>query len=52
MSDPAAHPLQTRRSISAAQGLLKNLGLAGGFLLVAADAKMQSPGSAFSLNLR
>jgi putative oxidoreductase len=31
---------------------LKNFGLAGGFLFVAADAKMQSLGSAFSLNLR
>jgi Predicted membrane protein len=31
---------------------LKNLGLAGGFLFVAADAKMQSLGSAFSLRLR
>jgi putative oxidoreductase len=31
---------------------LKNLGLAGGFLFVAADAKMQSLGSAFSLDVR
>ena len=31
---------------------LKNLGLAGGFLFVAADAKMQSLGSAFSLRSR
>jgi putative oxidoreductase len=31
---------------------LKNLGLAGGFLFVAADAKMQSLSGAFSLNLR
>ena len=31
---------------------LKNLGLAGGFLFVAADAKMHSLGSAFSLRLR
>jgi putative oxidoreductase len=31
---------------------LKNLGLAGGFLFVAADARMQSLGSAFSLRSR
>lgn len=31
---------------------LKNFGLAGGFLFIAADAKMQSLGGAFSLNLR
>jgi hypothetical protein len=32
--------------------ILKNLGLAGGFLYIATDAKMQSLHDAFSLNPR